>query len=892
MATIALAFAPREFFGKPDTMYECAADLEILNARVLGRADDLGGGFDAAAQQFTDIIAWDIRGQSEEDVQKWRDAAVTVSYAASVAEMWADAVQAFHDERDAQNSDWRNGKSEKEGAVPAAYQGDRITESHPQADGFLWTDWGAGDEKRCRELYDELSTIRDGLVTREQTNWDKLQEVAEDARRMLEEGPTPENVSKLIEAGNASWGFLSLDPSRYSSLIGDDVELTPENAEEYANDLAAYWSGDRPIDDRYHELMLVMSMLGTSAKQHQENGTEFSADEVGFLEEFYRQLEDPYLRDGVGGGLMVYPELMAESGMSDEERERALGVLGDGLLALSDPSIGGGYDSLPQSFRYAVEGPWINPDADGKMPATPVSLGMDMKALSAFMEHTDDNLEAGYGLSTNLHLATGAFLDAWGDEVHDSSGVLPDSEQVSHMIDVASRNKDSNYYILTGEHLNEEPGVPYGDADLRKQALEGTLTFEWHDNGHTARQLTDWLAEDVHSEDPELSQRAGDAFAGFMRTITDPDMHDALINTGVDVTEGDNEYSDASFTQFNGALADSLADIFDAHIFSFANGDILDSDNKAIEGIGDFDLETGYVRMGPDERAQFMQLLVGNDETAGRVAGSVDTYRQLEAVAYLESGNNVASARGTAQLQGLFERALFLDSADRSADLDATIERKTQIADFLVGEAGNLSEKIPLIGQGVSKGMELGKDSIVGAIVNGEYDVSPRFSVYTSEPNMERDFRVETLNFVAENNPEVLNGDVRRGDIRALVGGGALSIERDGVALDPGDIQDDFVFDDSVTLTFEKDPGKWEDSEDRALSDMDGALGKVTNSIVLTANTTDPYTGGPVEHTAPGREWVSDYTGTYSGAYQTTRDYFGGELESFGEPPTSDEEGK
>ncbi|MEU3305802.1 hypothetical protein [Nocardiopsis sp. NPDC006832] len=884
MATIALVFFPRDFYGRSADMYDCASDLEILNARVLGRADDLGGSFDSASHQFTDLIAWNIQGHSEEDIQKWRDAAVSVSYASSVAEMWADTVKAFDDEREAQLSTWQTSKGEKEGAVPSKYQGDRITESHPQADGFLWTDWGAGDEKKCRELYDELSTVQEGLIERERTNWNTLQDTAEDVRTMLEEGPTPENVSKLIEAGNAGWGFLSLDPSRYSGLL-EDVELTPENAEEYADELSAYWSGDKPLDDRYHELMLVMAMMGSNARGHQQNGTQFESEEVEFLEEFYRQLEEPYYRDGAGAGLMAYPDLMAESGMSEEEREQALGTLGDGLLALSDPRIGGGYDNLPQSFRYAVEGPWINPDAEGKVSTGPAGMGMDMKALSAFMEHTDENLEAGYGLSTNLHLSTGAFLDAWGGEVHDSDGVLPDSEQVSHMVDVASRNKDSNYYILTGEHLNEEPGVPYGDEDLRKQALEGTLTFEWHDDGHTARQLTDWLAEDVHSEDPEVNERAGDAFTGFMETITDPEMHDALINTGVSVTEGDNDYSDASFTQFNGALADSLGDIFEAHIFSFANGDILDTDGNPVQGIGDFDPDTNYVRMGPDERAQFMQLLMGNDETAGRIVNSVDAYQQIEAIAYLESGNEATSARGSAQLQGLLERALYLESEDRTADLDKTIERETQIADFVVSEAGTLSEKIPVIGQGVSKGLDLGKDSIVAAIVDGEYDVSPRFPTYTSEQSVERNFRVETLDFMLANDPQAFNGETQRSDLRTLVDGGALTIVQDGQELKPSEITNDFVIDDSVTLTFEKDPSAWEHNEDRNLSGMDDALGNVMNNTVLTANSTDPHTGEPIEHTASGREWVGDFTGQYSDAYKTTRDYFGGELETFGKPP-------
>lgn len=863
VATIALVFFPRDFYGRSADMYDCASDLEILNARVLGRADDLGGSFDSASHQFTDLIAWNIQGHSEEDLQKWRDAAVSVSYASSVAEMWADAIKAFDDEREAQLSTWQTSKGEKESAVPSKYQGDRITASHPEADGFLWTDWGAGDERKCRDLYDELSTVREGLIERERTNWNTLQNTAEDVRTMLEQGPTPENVSKLIEAGNAGWGFLSLDPSRYSTLL-EDVEPTPEKAEEYADELSAYWSGDKPLDDRYHELMLVMAMMGSNARGHQQNGTQFESEEIEFLEEFYEQLEEPYYRDGAGAGLMAYPDLMAESGMSDEEREQALGTLGDGLLALSDPRIGGGYDNLPQSFRYAVEGPWIDPDAEGKISTGPVGLGMDMKALSAFMEHTDENLEAGYGLSTNLHLSTGAFLDAWGGEVHDSDGVLPDSEQVSHMVDVASRNKDSNYYILTGEHLNEEPGVPYGDEDLRKQALEGTLTFEWHDDGHTARQLTDWLAEDVHSEDPEVSERAGDAFTGFMETITDPEMHDALINTGVSVTEGDNEYSDASFTHFNGALADSLVEIFDAHIYSFADSDIFDG-KEPVTGIGDFDPETNFVRMGPEERAMYMQLLSGNDESAGRVANSIDIYQQIESAAYFEHGQDEESARGPGQLQALFEEGLKRDSADRSTNLDEEIDRQTEIADFVVSEAANLSEKIPVIGQGISKGMGLATDDIVNAIIDGEYDVSPRHPTFTGAEYIERNYRVEGLDYLAQYSPENLNSVVRPDDIQTLVEGGALTIERDGEPVTAEDLDDDFVFDDSVTLNVEKNPAEWTDNQDSALNGMDTAISNIMDDVEIT--TTDGRT-----HTGDKR--VQDIVGQYENAYNDTRGYF------------------
>lgn len=881
MATFSVIFVPRDFYYGSKPIYDCAADLEILNARLLGRADDLNGGFDAAAGEFTDVIAWDIRSLSDEDLQNWRDAAVSVTYAASVAEMWADRVKAFHDERDAQITTWESSRTEKENAVPAKYQDDHITSSHPRADGFLWTDWGAGDEARCRSLYDELVSVQEGLTSREQTNWQGLQDGAEEIRTMLEQGPTPENVRTLIDAGNANWAFLNLDPSRYASLI-EDSELTPENAEEYAEELSAYWSGDKPPDDRYHEMMLVLTMLGTGARQNQQDGTELGDEEIAFLEEFYAQLEEPYRRDGAGAGIMVYPDLMSESDMSDEEREDALGALGNGLLALSDPALGGGYDSLPESFRYAVEGSWVNPDAENKLPGTPVSTGMDMKALSAFMEHTDEGLQGGYGLSTNLHLTTGAFLDAWGD-TPDPDGVMPDSEQVSHIIDAAGRNTDANYYMLTGDHLNGEEGVDHGDEDLRTRALEGTLTHEWHDDGRTARRLTDWLAEDVHSEDPDVRRRAGDGFAGFMETITDPDVHTALVNTGVDVTEGDNEYSDASFTQFNGELADSLADVFDAHVYSFANTDILDLNENPVTGIGDFDPETGTVRLGAEERALYMQLLVGNDETAGRVVNTVDAYKQLESIAFLESGNEATAARGAGQLQGLLERALYLDSEDRTADLDKTIERNTQIAEFVVGEAGGLSERIPVIGKALSTGMGLAEESIVNAIVDGEYEISPRHPVYTGEETTTRAFRAATFDFLSHSDPEAFN-DVERGDLRALVDGGALTIEQNGVVLGAADIPNDFVIDDSVTMSFEKDPNRWRANEDDSLSGMDDALSAVMDSTTIDIVYEDEY-GYPVDHSTPAHEGVEQFTEQYMGGYHEAEAYFGGGLETFGNPP-------
>ncbi|WP_159944734.1 MULTISPECIES: hypothetical protein [unclassified Nocardiopsis] len=878
MATFSVIFFPREFYYDSKPVYDCAADLEILNARLLGRADDLNGSFDSAAREFTDLIAWDIRSLSEEDLQNWRDAAVSVTYAASVAEMWADTVKAFHEERDAQITTWESSRTAKENAVPAKYQDDHITSTHPEVDGFWWTDWGAGDEQRCRTLYDELSAVQEELSTREQTNWQRLQDGAEEVRTMLEQGPTPENVRKLIEAGNANRAFLSLDPSRYASLI-EDRELTPENAEEFAEELAAYWSGDKPLDDRYHEIMLVLSMVGTSARQNQRNGTELSDGEIEFLEEFYARLEGdlPNMRGLPNQGILAIPNLMENAGFSAEDRESALGAIGDGLLALSDTRLGGGYDMLPASVRHGVEGVYLNHGDEDKVVPLDVDAWQNWSTLSELFAHTDANLEGGYELSANLHLVTGLHLEMWGGREGDG---MPSQEEMGTLLDVASRNRDANYYMLTGEHLHEEPGMESNDH-YRERALEGVFTTEWHDDGHTARQLTDWLAEDLHSEDPDVSRRAGDAFAGFMETITDPDMHEALTNTGVDVTEGENEYSNASFTQFNGALADSLADIFDAHIYSFAKGDVLDGNDQPNQGIGDFDPDRSFVNMGPDERAMYMQLLMGNDETAGRVVNSVDAYQQIESLAFLETGNETISARGSGQLQGLLERALWLESENRSADLDEQIDRQKEIADFVVGEAAGLSEKIPVIGTAVSKGLDLGQESIVNAIVSGEYDVSPRFPVYTSEDSVNRNFRMETLDYLAQSDPRAFQEDTQRGDFRVLVDSGVVTVERDGRVLDASDVTNDFAFDQDVTVSVTK--GDWSRFVADDLSAVDDALSNIMDTTRVNAEYVDRF-GDTVQRDDSSDAWVADFTTEYMNSYGKTRDYFNGDVEGFRKP--------
>ncbi|QKW31734.1 hypothetical protein HUT17_01185 [Nocardiopsis flavescens] len=858
MASFDLSLTLRTTDAIPALIRARTADFEDLNGRVLGDAGDLQAALDGAAGQFTSILAWDISTLSAEDRQLWTDAAVALTYAAMVSDMWADHVEEFREGREELLEEWNTAVADCEGRVPGEYSASRITSTFPERRGF----WSA--ENTCRDLYEELVEKRTSVSGRFDTLWTAYQEHAEEIGDMLEEGATKVNVQKLIDGGYANWAFYNLDPNRYTMLV-DGRELTEENAREWSTELAAYWSGDRPLDDRYHELMLMMAMIGTNAKQAQNTGSGFRSEEIDFLEAFYTNLEleggGPYT------GVLAVPALMDGDHMSGEEREHALGVLGDGLLTLSDEDLGGGYDLLPESVRRATEGPFLYETGADEPPYLLATYQDDARALSQLLRYTDDELQGGDAFSTNLTLGAGAYMHYWGVEGENGWVV---SEDLAPLVEVGTRNEDANHYVLTGEYPDGRetvPGLPDFAPHERTNAVEGLLTYDWHDDGATARGLIDWIAEDALSEDDEVRDRAGTAFEGLMETLTDEAMYEQLVNTGVHITEGDNKYEDAVFTQFNTELGLGLVDVFDANIYSFSTSDVWESEDVPVAGVGEFDPDSGTVRLGAEERARFMHYLMGGDESAARLIQSVDVYQQVETAAFLENGRPEENARGLGTLQALLEEATERDARDREDDLGHQVERNTAIAEFFVGEAASLSEKIPLIGTAVSKGMELGQDSIVNAIIDGEYEVVPRGSTYSSEINRIRNFEVEALEYVAHHDPSKFNEVQYNGDLQDLVEGGVITVRQNGAVLDAEDIGEDFVFGADVTVTVEKDSNNWNEDfrQDGGRWSMDASMGNVIGDMPFTTSDGRTY---------PGDSRVDQFTGEFGIGYGDVREYF------------------
>ncbi|MFD3684044.1 hypothetical protein ACFWTE_04360 [Nocardiopsis sp. NPDC058631] len=803
MASFQLFFSPRSIESFESQIRPVSEDLVTLEARLLGRADDLEGGFDSAATHFTDIVGWDITTLGSENYQQWVDAAVNLRFAIDVNDMWADFVKEFWDKRDAMWDDWDEAVASKVSQVPSEYQGTVITAQSPTPDH-----WFDSDARKCRELYDELSGYLEGVKERERDNWDAHEENALEILGMLRGGPTSENVQKLIDGGYANMAYANLDPEKYLSMESD-FELTPESAEEAASELAPYWSGDKPLDDRYHELMLVMSMIGTNARNAQNDGTELRDEEVDFLEAFYTQLEmeggGPYT------GVLSVPGWMEGDHMTGEEREHALGTLGDGLLALSDPELGGGYESLPESVRRAAEGPFLTMDPNEPVYAL-VTYTDDVGALTELLRHTDEDLQGGYTLSTNLTMSAGSYNYFWGSAGEEGYVM---SEDVSVLADVGTRNEDANYYVLTGEQPSQAPetGPDYPDK-FRQDAVQGLLTYEWHDQGEAASGLIDWISEGSLSEDEDVRNMAGEAASGFIGMVTTPEMQQALTDTGVDV--GDSE--DASFTEFNPALADRFADVFDSYLFSFAASEIYPSGGTdLLTGVTDYNPETRAFNIGVQERAAYMQYLMGDDDTAARVLNSAAAYERAEIELYLGTGDTYQTAPGAASLYSLIDLGLEMEVEDRTGDLESAQERKEQLYTFALAEGGDLAKKLPVVGAAINKGLDLGADAIVQQLVDTDIEITPKVPRNASEETRNIDQQAEFLNFVVSSESEsILNGP-DRAHLDVLEEYGALTYEDDG------------------SVTIETDSTKWDvtDEPGGGRSEVADALHGALNSTQI-----------------------------------------------------------
>lgn len=692
--------------GKLD---QAADDMLEIVGRITGKSGDLESLFTDAALEFSDLIAENLQSTANENHSAWTSALTTCWHVWGVVAKWSGDVERYKARIASLQEEW-------DAAVGNNF-------------GFPEDDAGGIEARRA---------LAGALNDRAQGHWETLEGEAEDNSDNLKGGPTVSNLRELVDSGVL--GFAAYNSTRQIMYYPSTFDTGTRDAE----NMADYLTGEKELDDEYYRLLEQLAALTALATDAKRNGEQPRGYELDYLEEFYASLEEE-----VEGGVVELPGQFDDENLSDEQREQALGTLGDGLLVLSDEAVGGGYDSVPESIQYVLEGPDFSTDQSGRGALNILQDWRDQaEGLGELLVHSDETLEAGAEFSARV-------MDTVSREV-DRISHLPTSgthndNDMSILLDVATRNDDANYALLTGEYPEGiDVDLPWegSSADSRREkALEYLYTHDWGDDGAAVRKITDWISDGpaAGDDDTEGEHREA-ALEALMVLVEDPDFQDALFNTGEHVTDEDDvTWHNVSAGHLNPELADGFADIIMSFQDAFANTDGLDGNTPLGYGQG--------VELSPESRAAFAQIAVGDPDAAEKLYTEVllNSAEAMEEYSSNTGARDPNVAIESASFQSLVEVALINESSTRGSNDKEFAEYRDKISGSAVNALGGFAGDRGVSGLSV----ELAKIIATEIFDVPESESTPRVEVNGSWVDSDR-MRGYALGAAAERDSELM----------------------------------------------------------------------------------------------------------------------------------------
>ncbi|SIO88288.1 alpha/beta hydrolase [Nocardiopsis sp. JB363] len=295
---------PEDVDADPAGIRDSAEDLMETRNAMLGHSADLESGFWAASDEFTDAIAWDIKGASVSDIESWQAVAELLTGGSGTLDLYAEAVEAYREVRGDIQGRWDTYKSnalrriEENGADTLTINGDT--------------------QEEAERTY--LDTVRTSLLGEHTDARNDLDDETEDANKALREGPCKGMWQRFVDAGLMSGKETYL----FGGEVYDTVDFSP--AEDWTPEQVAQWWHDlAPNQQEY-----AMEEYGEELRN--QNGIpsvvrdELNRDRL--------QLEIDRL-SGSGTGHLWY--------QLEQMREIEESIEGDGALLLHfDPYVDGG----------------------------------------------------------------------------------------------------------------------------------------------------------------------------------------------------------------------------------------------------------------------------------------------------------------------------------------------------------------------------------------------------------------------------------------------------------------------------------------------------------------------------------------------------------------------
>lgn len=649
-----------------------AEDIEMLERRVLGRADGLNDDIDSGAKEFTEVIKWDITGLSEEDLAVWMEVSSSLRFCAGITQEWADCVSEYKRERQRIINHWND--------IAPTYEAD--LSKGPS--GFVW------QKNPSEKAAEALMELKEEAELEEATAYNTLYTRSEELRDDLTDGPTPEAVQRLIDGGYSTWAYFNL---------GGDIESIPIDAdpEEMADTVADFAANPEVYEGNINEVYAILNNMALVAVERKENGGTLTREELDFLNEFYKSLEEAGGEGGQPPGVLnISEQIIYNAEIDQDTKDLILGGLGGGILVLSDESLLGGYDNIPQSIRDVAEGPYRNDPPSSEWKSNAATLG-------AMFRNTNAYIQGGEEFSVNLTQSLGYALDGAAEDYPYLA-----SWWLENLIDVSTRNEDSNHALLTGEGQYEHPRHGL-DPEMTLRSL---YTYDWDDDGQAVSGITDWIVGATEGDYWE-KERADEAMASYIELFGDPAFMDALSGTGYEVSgqitndKGelvDTTWSNASAGHVNPEMAMAWADLFVTYIDEFSSGYGLPIGSTGAPNGQDTHIgEDGTLFLNPDDRTNFIQQVMGDGNAASRVHAETVNFNFEKINDFTQDQSlHPGGAIESGILRGMVDEALSREAEVRTDKNKEDKDYQQRVANNATDLLGSAISEIPIHGSSVA----------------------------------------------------------------------------------------------------------------------------------------------------------------------------------------------
>ncbi|GAD83684.1 TPR repeat region-containing protein [Nocardia asteroides] len=325
-------------------------------------------------------------------------------------------------------------------------------------------------------------------------------------------------------------------------------------------------------------------------------------------QDYYKSFFQSAGKDGILG---LNEQLLARENAGDTTAAGQRNNLANTILAMTNEKVGtsngskGSYANLPPDMQNLISG--RAEDFTGAYNGDNQLVGryQELGQFSELLGQSDQGMQPGKQLGVELGRQSESMMSYLNNVDKNMSGQMPPGfpdgskdemkEGAQRFLDVATRNDDVSYSLLTGNDLPATPDIgseykndrPFDAEEFRNTVFRSN----WPDDGQAASGLLDWIAEDTKKPGEE-GLRANEALAALPDYFAPTgDAPDGSASERPELKDEDgktvfNRSVDAFNT--NPKLADSRAHIMGNNIDSYISGHAEETklvDDPSVPGV-------------------------------------------------------------------------------------------------------------------------------------------------------------------------------------------------------------------------------------------------------------------------------------------------------------------